>query len=81
MARNERSSRQLPLFGTNEPAAERPAGILSGEKCVAWVPNGARAAHLIVAGALGHGRLWDWAFGDVTRALALNSDRCVLASH
>lgn len=41
----------------------------------------ARGADLIVAGAFGHSRLREWAFGGVTRDLVLNSDRCVLASH
>ena len=40
-----------------------------------------RGADLIVAGAFGHSRLREWAFGGVTRDLVLNSDRCVLASH
>jgi nucleotide-binding universal stress UspA family protein len=38
-------------------------------------------ADLIVAGAFGHSRLREWAFGGVTRDLLLRSDRCVLASH
>ena len=36
---------------------------------------------LIVAGAFGHSRLREWAFGGVTRDLVLSADRCVLASH
>ncbi len=36
---------------------------------------------LIVAGAFGHSRLREWAFGGVTRDLLLRADRCVLASH
>jgi nucleotide-binding universal stress UspA family protein len=38
-------------------------------------------ADLIVAGAFGHSRLREWAFGGVTRDLLLRSDRCVLSSH
>ena len=38
-------------------------------------------ADLIVAGAFGHSRLREWAFGGVTRDLLLHSDRCVLSSH
>ncbi len=38
-------------------------------------------ADLIVAGAFGHSRLKEWAFGGVTRDLLLRGERCVLASH
>ena len=38
-------------------------------------------ADLIVAGAFGHSRLREWAFGGVTRDLLLQADRCVLGSH
>ena len=38
-------------------------------------------ADLIVAGAFGHSRLREWAFGGVTRDLLLRGDRCVLSSH
>ena len=38
-------------------------------------------ADLIVAGAFGHSRLREWAFGGVTKDLLLRADRCVLASH
>ncbi len=38
-------------------------------------------ADLIVAGAYGHSRLREWAFGGVTRDLLLRSDCCVLSSH
>jgi nucleotide-binding universal stress UspA family protein len=40
-----------------------------------------RKADLIVAGAFGHSRLREWAFGGVTSDLLLCADRCVLASH
>ena len=36
---------------------------------------------LIVAGAFGHSRLRDWAFGGVTRDFLLQADRCALMSH
>ena len=38
-------------------------------------------AALLVAGAYGHSRLREWAFGGVTRDLLLQADRCVLGSH
>jgi nucleotide-binding universal stress UspA family protein len=38
-------------------------------------------ADLIVAGAFGHSRMREWAFGGVTRDLLLHPDRCILASH
>ena len=41
----------------------------------------ARGVDLIVAGAFGHSRLREWAFGGVTRDLVLGADCCVLASH
>ncbi|WP_419951661.1 universal stress protein [Methylobacterium sp.] len=39
------------------------------------------AADLIVAGAYGHGRLREWAFGGVTRDLLAQSPVCCLMSH
>ena len=36
---------------------------------------------LIVAGAFGHSRLREWAFGGVTRDLLLRTERCALVSH
>jgi nucleotide-binding universal stress UspA family protein len=38
-------------------------------------------ATLIVAGAYGHSRLREWAFGSVTRTLLHGKERCVLLSH
>lgn len=38
-------------------------------------------ADLIVAGAFGHSRLREWAFGGVTRDLLLQTERCALVSH
>jgi nucleotide-binding universal stress UspA family protein len=38
-------------------------------------------ADLIAAGAYGHSRMREWAFGGVTRDLLLKSDRCTLLSH
>ena len=60
--------------------------------CLASPLNGAEAtglaeiakdlgADLIVAGAFGHSRLREWAFGGVTRDLLLQVDRCALVSH
>ena len=40
-----------------------------------------RAVDLIVAGAYGHNRLAEWAFGGVTRTLLLNGNHCALLSH
>ena len=61
-------------------------------QCSARISKGSEAAQLgaiamdldadlIVAGAFGHTRLLEWAFGGVTRDLLLQADRCVLASH
>ena len=60
--------------------------------CLASPLHGAEATHLaaiakdleadlIVAGAFGHSRLREWAFGGVTRDLLLKADRCILVSH
>lgn len=38
-------------------------------------------ADLVVAGAYGHSRLREWAFGGVTRDLLLQQQRCTLLSH
>ncbi len=38
-------------------------------------------ADLIVAGAYGHSRLREWAFGGVTRTLLQRGDRCAMLSH
>ena len=38
-------------------------------------------ANLVVAGAYGHSRLREWAFGGVTRTLLLRGDRCAMLSH
>jgi nucleotide-binding universal stress UspA family protein len=61
-------------------------------QCSARVLNGSEASQLaaiavdlnvdlVVAGAFGHSRLREWAFGGLTRDMLLQSDRCVLASH
>ncbi len=39
------------------------------------------AADLVVAGAFGHSRIREWAFGGVTRTLLHHADRCALLSH
>jgi nucleotide-binding universal stress UspA family protein len=43
----------------------------------------ARAQHadVVVAGAYGHGRLREWAFGGVTADLLLDPVRCTMLSH
>jgi len=38
-------------------------------------------ADLVVAGAYGHSRLREWAFGGVTRNFLLHADQCLLVSH
>ena len=59
---------------------------------MAEIKNGAEAEHLaaiakdlqadlVVAGAFGHSRLREWAFGSVTRDFLLRAHCCVLASH
>lgn len=40
-----------------------------------------RRCDLFVAGAYGHSRLGEWAFGGVTQDMLLNPDCCVLLSH
>ena len=41
----------------------------------------AQDADLVVAGAYGHSRVREWAFGGVTRGLLANTRRCALVSH
>jgi len=38
-------------------------------------------ADLVVAGAYGHSRLKEWAFGGITRNFLLHADQCLLVSH
>ncbi len=40
-----------------------------------------RGANLVVAGAYGHSRLREWAFGGVTRTLLQQGGRCAMLSH
>jgi nucleotide-binding universal stress UspA family protein len=40
-----------------------------------------RKADLVVAGAYGHSRLKEWAFGGVTRNFLQHADQCLLVSH
>jgi nucleotide-binding universal stress UspA family protein len=60
--------------------------------CVATPVSGAESAHLaaiaedikadlIVAGAFGHSRLREWAFGGVTRDFLVKPERCTFVSH
>ncbi len=61
-------------------------------RCFATPVSGAESEHLastakdlevdlIVAGAFGHSRLREWAFGGVTRELLVKAERCTLVSH
>jgi nucleotide-binding universal stress UspA family protein len=61
-------------------------------RCFATPVSGAEFAHLasiakdleadlIVAGAFGHSRPREWAFGGVTRDLLVKAERCTLVSH
>jgi nucleotide-binding universal stress UspA family protein len=60
-------------------AAVTPRNGDDGKSLVAFVRlNG---AELIVAGAYGHGRVREWAFGGMTRDLLLHEDRMVFLSH
>ena len=40
-----------------------------------------QGADLLVAGAYGHTRIREWAFGGVTRDLLLHGPHCTLLSH
>ena len=42
---------------------------------------GDQAADVIVAGAYGHSRVREWAFGGITKDLLLRADRCAFVSH
>lgn len=56
-----------------------PAGPTAVDRLTAIVNE--QAADLIVAGAYGHNRLAEWAFGGVTRSLLLGGTHCALLSH
>ncbi len=60
--------------------------------CFATPSTGGESAHLaaiakdleadlVVAGAFGHSRLREWAFGGVTQDLLARGERCTLVSH
>jgi nucleotide-binding universal stress UspA family protein len=55
----------------------------SGDDDAAQLESAAQksAANLVVAGAYGHNRVREWAFGGVTRTLVQHADRCALLSH
>jgi nucleotide-binding universal stress UspA family protein len=56
-------------------AADTHADIVLAEQVAAAAPD------LLVAGAYGHSRLNEWAFGGVTRDILLRASHCVLLSH
>ena len=63
-------------------AAEVIAADSSGDDVAQLQSLAGRSdADLIVAGAYGHGRLREWAFGGVTRTLLEHGDRCAMLSH
>jgi nucleotide-binding universal stress UspA family protein len=62
--------------------AEVIAAISSDDDAAELVSLARNAgANLIVAGAYGHSRLREWAFGGVTRTLLRRGDRCAMLSH
>ncbi len=69
----------LARHGVNAACSTKIADAVEAEQ-LAEVARDLNA-DLIVAGAFGHSRLREWAFGGVTRDLLLRSERCVLASH
>ena len=69
----------LALNGVDAACEAAPAVGGVAEQLTAFASN--LNADLIVAGAFGHSRLREWAFGGVTRDFLLRSDRCVLSSH
>lgn len=62
-----------------DTVAMDPFGATVGEALIEAATE--RAAGLIVAGAHGHGRLREWAFGGVTRTLLTSAPICCLLSH
>jgi nucleotide-binding universal stress UspA family protein len=62
--------------------AEVIAAVSSGDDAAQLESiAGNSGANLIVAGAYGHSRLREWAFGGVTRTLLQRGDRCAMLSH
>jgi len=57
-----------------------PTAARNGKGVLAAIIE-AQASDLIVAGAYGHSRLREWAFGGVTRDLLMQPTRCALVSH
>jgi nucleotide-binding universal stress UspA family protein len=57
----------------------RPADVTAANALVRMIED--ENINLIVAGAYGHSRLGEWAFGGVTRDLLAESPVCCLLSH
>lgn len=62
--------------------ADRISSRINGTKAETLAAIAAEVeADLVVAGAYGHSRIREWAFGGVTRDLLLHERRCTLLSH
>jgi nucleotide-binding universal stress UspA family protein len=57
----------------------RPADVTASDSLIRFVQD--ENIDLLVAGAYGHSRLGEWAFGGVTRGLLAKSPVCCLLSH
>jgi nucleotide-binding universal stress UspA family protein len=57
----------------------RPADVTAGDALVRFVKDA--NMDVLIAGAYGHSRLGEWAFGGVTRDLLAGSPICCLFSH
>ena len=57
----------------------RPADVTASDSLIRFVQD--ENIDLLVAGAYGHSRLGEWAFGGVTRGLLAESPVCCLLSH
>jgi nucleotide-binding universal stress UspA family protein len=57
----------------------RPADVTASDALIRFVED--ENINLLVAGAYGHSRLGEWAFGGVTRGLLAESPICCLLSH
>ena len=72
-------ARWLQRHGVRATAEVTASADGSPGALLAWAQS--RSADLIVAGAYGHSRLREWAFGGMTRELINQSDCCSLLSH
>ena len=61
-------------------SALMPAAAHNGKGVLAAILE-TQDSDLIVAGAYGHSRVREWAFGGVTRDLLMQPKRCTLVSH